>query len=158
MRQMENFSGRMPQRGVAALEFALVFPVLFLMMYGLLSYGMILAAQHSLAQSAAEGARADLRFDSANDALTTRTTAACARAKQGVQWLEQVSGYGVVCKTQVEPSVSCQLPPTLSNVVHCLSVSLSYDYAAKPIVPRLPLLPTPQRLTGMAVAQIALTY
>jgi hypothetical protein len=56
------------QRGVAALELALVFPVLFLMMYGLLSYGLIFAAQHSLAQSAAEGARAALRFDSLNDA------------------------------------------------------------------------------------------
>lgn len=158
MLQLLRFHRGSQQRGVAALEWALVFPVLFLMMYGMLSYGMILAAQHSLAQSAAEGARAALRFDSANDAAATRTTAACAMAKQGVRWLEQISGYGIACKTQMEPMVSCQLPPSLANVVHCMSVSLSYDYAAKPILPRLPLLPTPQRLTGMAVTQIALHY
>ena len=146
------------QRGVAALELALVFPVLFLMMYGLLSYGLIFAAQHSLAQSAAEGARAALRYDSPNDAEATRTAAACAMAKQGVRWLEQVSGHGIDCTTQAETAVQCQIPVALANVVRCLSVSLSYDYAATPILPRLPLLPTPQRLTGTAVTQIALSY
>lgn len=146
------------QRGVAALELALVFPVLFLMMYGLLSYGLIFAAQHSLAQSAAEGARAALRFDSLNDAEASRTTAACTMAKQGVRWLEQVSGRAIACQTQLVTAVQCQIPAALASRVRCLTVSLNYDYAATPILPRLPLLPTPQRLTGMAVTQIALSY
>ena len=158
MRSLAHTHRHLPQRGVAALELALVFPVLFLMMYGLLSYGLIFAAQHSLAQSAAEGARAALRFDSQNDEEATRTTAACSMAKQGVRWLEQVTGHGIACSTQLETAVQCQIPAALANVVRCVSVSLSYDYAASPILPRLPLLPTPLRLTGTAVTQIALRY
>lgn len=40
--------------GVAAIEFALIFPVLFLMLYGLITYSMIFAVQHSLNLAAAE--------------------------------------------------------------------------------------------------------
>lgn len=52
--------------GVAAIEFALIFPVLFLMLYGLITYSMIFAVQHSLNLAAAEGARASIRYQRAD--------------------------------------------------------------------------------------------
>ena len=55
------------ENGAAAIEFALVFPLFFLIFYAILTYGMIFVAQQSITLAAAEGARAALRFASDED-------------------------------------------------------------------------------------------
>lgn len=45
-------------RGAAAVEFALVFPVVFLLLYGLISFGAILYTQLAVSQAVSDGARA----------------------------------------------------------------------------------------------------
>ncbi len=44
--------------GAAAVEFALVLPLLMLLLFGIISYGVMLSFRQSLSQAAAEGARA----------------------------------------------------------------------------------------------------
>jgi Flp pilus assembly protein TadG len=149
-------------RGLAALEFAIVFPVFFLMMYGMLSYALIFAAQHTLAHSAAEGARAALRFNGTegNKDLSAiaadRVTAACEVVAQATAWLQMFSGESAKCEIN-KGSSSCHLAPSSGNV-QCFSVSATYNYADKPLIPKFPLLPVPALLTGKASTQIALRY
>jgi Flp pilus assembly protein TadG len=45
------------ERGVAALEFAIVSQLLLLLLYGMLMYGFVFALDHNMTQAAAEGAR-----------------------------------------------------------------------------------------------------
>src|ERR1044072_971056 len=51
-------SQRCSEDGAAAVEFALVVPVLVLILFGIISYGVMLSFRQSLSQAAAEGARA----------------------------------------------------------------------------------------------------
>ena len=46
------------QRGVAAIEFALVFSVLFLAMYGIATFGAVFYIQQVVSRAAEDGARA----------------------------------------------------------------------------------------------------
>lgn len=46
------------QGGAAAIEFALAFPVMFLMLYGLLTFGSILYTQMAVSRAVHDGARA----------------------------------------------------------------------------------------------------
>ena len=50
------------ERGTMAVEFAMVFPVFFLVFYAIVTYSMIFVAQQSLTLAASEGARAALRY------------------------------------------------------------------------------------------------
>jgi Flp pilus assembly protein TadG len=49
----------MRERGAAALEFALVLPLLVMMLFGIIDFGRLLYAQVTLTQAAREGARQD---------------------------------------------------------------------------------------------------
>ncbi len=49
------------ERGAAAVEFALVVPLLLTLVFGIISYGYLLSFRQSLSQAAAEGARASTR-------------------------------------------------------------------------------------------------
>ena len=48
---------RRPERGAAAVEFALVMPILFLLVFGIIDYGMLFFDSIGLRQGAREGAR-----------------------------------------------------------------------------------------------------
>ena len=51
-------AGNLPRdRGAAAVEFALLFPVLLLIVFGIIDFGRALNAQITLTQAAREGAR-----------------------------------------------------------------------------------------------------
>lgn len=54
---MHTFSRRRDQRGAAAVEFALVLPVLLLVMFGIINFGVVFAQQISLSNGARQGAR-----------------------------------------------------------------------------------------------------
>lgn len=146
------------QAGASALEFALVFPVLFTLLYGMVSYAMLFAAQHSLSQAAADGARAAMRFHSTNDASSqaVRNAEACKVAVQGVRWLEPFGGLGLKpCNSASRACGSASNGAALS----CVFVQVSYDYLSKPLLPRLPwLVPVPDTLVGEATVQVALQY
>jgi len=61
VRQRQNGRGPRTQAGATVVEFAFVFPVLFLLFYGILTYGVVFLMRLGLQHAAEEGARAALR-------------------------------------------------------------------------------------------------
>lgn len=161
------------QKGAAAIEFSIVFPLFFLIFYAIVTYGLIFAAQQTLTLAAAEGARAAVRYPAqipANTSqITARKTAACAMASGAVEWLRKMgTGLG---------GTSCIDSPTgdaagiyvssgdcagvgVTAGVSCINVRINYNYATSPLIPKLlgPVLnlPTPDLLRGGAIAQVSL--
>ncbi|WP_179403641.1 TadE/TadG family type IV pilus assembly protein [Burkholderia guangdongensis] len=150
MSRKQQPHGRRCQRGATAVEFALVFPLFFVIFYAIVSYGLIFAIQQSLTLAAAEGARAALNYvyesnGSSSQALTDRASAAQTTAKNMTNWL---------------PNVSVQTPTpgpcSYSASMYCVTVTVSYPYSTHPLVPPLPLLGLvmPAALTSTATVQI----
>lgn len=142
---------RRRQRGAMSVEFVLLFPALFLILYAIVSYGLIFGAQHTLALAAAEGGRAALRYqraDDADQALALRAEAARQAALRPLAWL---GGLGVEA-VAVPPIAPAPCPGEAA--LTCLTVRVEYDYGAAPLVPPL-LLPVPARLSSEAVVQLS---
>lgn len=134
--------------GSAAVEFALVFPLLFTVLYGIVTYSVLFVAEQNLTLAAEEGARAALNYQSATnvaDALSARGSNACSVAGQSTQWL----GAYARCAAQAQ---SC----SYNSAMECVQVTLTYDYASHPLVPKLPLLSLvlPQTLSSVATVQL----
>lgn len=122
------------QTGAASIEFALMLmlgllPLLLFTFSGV----MIMAAQQTLATASAEGARASLRYGSANE----RRTAACVAARSSMQWLLNFSGQPVDCSNGGSNAilVSAQAPCAGLASAQCMTVTVSYDYASHPFLP-----------------------
>ncbi|WP_322057704.1 TadE/TadG family type IV pilus assembly protein [Paraburkholderia sp. J63] len=144
--------GKRAQRGVAAIEFALAFPLFFVILYGIVMYSMIFLVQQSLTSAAAEGARAALVYQNATDpasALTSRAQAACTRALAVVSWLTHVP--------QCTPEVNTAPAGCTGNTaMDCIQITLTYAWNTNPLVPPLPLMEllAPSSLVGQATVQI----
>ncbi|MCP1117557.1 pilus assembly protein [Robbsia andropogonis] len=140
-RRLRAQDTRGQQRGVAAVEFALVFPVVFLLVYGLITWALILLAQQTLTLAVGEGARAALRYS------TSPITAACAAVNNATTWLGSTA-----CVTSTPSATACPYLSTQS----CLKVTASYNYASKPLVPTLPFLNLvlPTTLTASTTVQL----
>jgi Flp pilus assembly protein TadG len=173
------------QRGTAAIEFALIFPIFFIIFYAIVTYGLIFAAQQTLTLAGAEGARATVRYpvlalnkvpSSKADQLQARLAAACATAGVATEWLTKMSkGVGIKtgCGSGLSNAAGIWITSGVCanggagfiasndvNVLNCVMVQVNYNYVAAPLIPKLlgPLmsLPTPEILQGRAVAQISL--
>lgn len=134
------------QTGAAAIEFALVFVIFFMVFYGIVVYGMVFAIRHSMMQAANEGTRAAVQDVGG---LSARIDLATATASEALAWM------GDNAPTPVVDSAPCSSTPYT-----CFKVSLVYDYAANPIVPPLPALGiiVPDTLTVEATVQLNPIY
>lgn len=130
------------QRGVAAIEFALVFVLFFMVMYGIISYGVVFAIQHSLTHAANEGARAAVKDVGS---VADRMTLASTTAANAVAWLGTRA-----------PVPEVTLPPCPNAGFTCVKVAMTYNYAANPIVPPIAGLGLvlPATLTAQATVQV----
>lgn len=154
------------QQGAAAIEFAIIFPIFFLIFYAIITYGLIFAAQQTVTLAAAEGARAAVRYQTGQDQnarKAARIAAACDMSNKALIWLSKsVGAVPGICSTGIvktEVTTDSALCSALNGVT-CVKVLVTYDYEKAPLIPRLfgPLmsLPTPKALQGQAVAQISL--
>ncbi len=143
------------ERGAAAVEFALVTPMLCALLFGIIAYGYMLSFRQGISQGAAEGARAAaVEFDSAN-----RSTAAVAALNRSL------GGYGVSCVRNnlirngaTVGSCSVTIDPCSNNVTKtCASVSVNYAYRDHPLLPSFPGLggTMPEELDYTAVAEVS---
>lgn len=141
-------ASRRTQRGATAVEFALVFPLFFTVLYAIVTYSLIFVAQQNLTLASEEGARAALNYKKAANvgaAVSLRAAAACTTATGMVTGL-------------ISRAVCTSTPTTCSfdATMQCIAVTLTYNYAAAPLVPPLPLLNLmlPNTLTSTATVQL----
>ena len=71
--------GRLDERGAAAVEFALVLPILLVIVFGIVNYGMLFAAQLGLSSAARDAARAGVVQQSSGSGMTCQQIATQAR-------------------------------------------------------------------------------
>lgn len=146
------------QRGVVTLEFAFmlmlgVLPLLFLTYTGV----MMMAVQQTLATASAEGARASLRFGTAQQ----RRVGACQAAQRSMQWLLAYAGQTPDCSNGGSAPILVSQPTPCVGMAdaHCIQVSVSYDYGAHPFLPgtgRLYGWAMDRPIRSIAVAQLDL--
>lgn len=75
------------QRGVYAVEFAMVFLIFFSLLYGIITYGILFAFRLGLQNAAEDGARAALRYQST---FAQRATQAETIATKSSSWMPVV--------------------------------------------------------------------
>ncbi len=153
---------RRTDAGSAAIEFALMAPLLLLLVFGIIAYGYMLSFRQALSQGATEGARA--AAVSAYPTPAQKVTDAVA----GVN--DALASYGVRCDLPVGATSgtlqrngaavgSCAVTPATcvnNALASCMSVQVVYDYKHNPLVPDVPGvgLMLPDSLAYTAVAQV----
>jgi len=147
------------EAGAAALEFALVFPVFFLILYGMLHYGIVFVVSYGMTSAANDAARAAIQVSpEEEDYASLVVTRARAAAVARLDWLNSAQKAIVLGTGGERVVVSLQSDATLGAVVE---IGISYpDYATQPILPvvTLPGLgaipPVPEQLSARAVLQL----
>lgn len=146
---MNRHAPRDRERGAAAVEFALVAPLLILLVFGVVSYGYMLSFRQALSQGAAEGARAGAVWPVGYDATQDVARVAAARARVD----EALGSYGVSCTTT---GVVCAIEVVDCDTgSKCLAVSVTYPYGSRPLTPDVPLVPMPDNLTYSSEARLS---
>ena len=141
---------RRDESGAALVEFALVFGLFVMILYGLIAFGMVLAVKQGVTNASAEGARAAV---GAADAVEAEAQAK-DRVRNALDWLG--SKYDVDDPDQfLAQTADC--PSISTPTAKCITVTITYDYDAHPVVPPAPGLRilTPPRLVSTSVVQFA---
>lgn len=143
-------------RGAAAVEFALIMPILLLLVFGIISYGYMLSFRQAISQAAAEGARAAAVAQVAADRN--------GNALDAVN--EALDSYGVSCsgvagnlRRNDENVGTCSIVVAAcanDATAQCATVSLDYAYDDHPLLPVPGVgLVLPDNLGYSAVARVS---
>ncbi len=116
--------------GAAAVEFAIIFPVLVSLMLGILAYGIYLGAVHSTAQLAADAARASVA------GLTDTERADIALQ----QIAASATSYPLIDRARLVASAA-----PLESDPTSFQVTVAYDARSLPIWNFAPFLPLPSK-------------
>lgn len=157
MHGMVLASRRSRQKGVTAIEFAILFPVFFMILYGIVMYGMMFVAQQSLTLAAEEGARAALVYQPGNTtaaaALQARALVAQATCKNALSAVTAISSGKAKC-----PVPSSNPCPSPNAAMYCMTVTATYqNYNVNAPVPAIwPITSSmlPASLTNVATVQL----
>lgn len=136
------------ERGAEMVEFAFVVVLLVALLYGIISYGLILSAQSTITQAAADGARAGIV------AASTAVSTAELQASNDLGWMSKGScGESTTTLKCIASEAPC--PSNTSN--QCLTVTVSYNYNSSPLFPLLPGMGviTPSTISSTDVLQIS---
>lgn len=135
-------------RGAAAVEFALIVPILVFLLFAIISYGYMLSFRQAVSQAASEAARASAVAPAGLPNACTSTVTDC-RQKRAVAAINQGLGsYGVSCVGAVlkhgsDTAGSCTVsaPATCAGSTsssQCVTVTLDYTYSDDPLLPKFP--------------------
>ena len=144
---------RRSESGAAAVEFAIVAIPFFLLLYGLIVFGMALAVKQSVTNAAAEGARSAVGITNA----TTAKSTALATVTGRLDWLgSNFSSSDVTVSFYNTTTSSCgsSTPPSGQTWKICVEINLPYK--DREIVPAPPIISgiTPEHLRSTAIVQI----
>jgi Flp pilus assembly protein TadG len=166
------------ERGAELLEFALVIVLLITLLYGIITFGVILAAQATVTQAAADAARSGIVQGTGTMSCNGQTVSAagCTAVQQAATDLGWMNKNGCVetvvtttpsnTTTDVTPAGNTGSPITCTATVElcpsnasntCLSVAVSYNYGSAPLFPELPGLGviTPSTISSTNVLQLS---
>ena len=129
---------RREDRGSAALEFALILPILVMLVFGVIAFGYMLSFRQAMSQAAAEGGRA-AAVKPAGTPNDERYAAAVAAVNDALDI------YGVQCTTggalthSGGPSGTCSITIGACSTGddQCARVELSYPYSSNSLIPGL---------------------
>lgn len=125
--------------GAVIVEFAAIFVVFAMLLWGLITYGVIFAAQQSLTHAASEASR-----------VTVGIPDPAVAEQRAVDMLDQELTWLADGLDRREASVEpCDNDPSRD----CVNVLVTYDWQNNPIVPSILDVATPDTLTGRAVVQ-----
>jgi Flp pilus assembly protein TadG len=127
------------QRGVAAIEFALVFIVLFSVLYALATFGAVFYTQQAVTRAAEEGAR-----------TASLVTAPASGDQRVLDAVYDALANSLVVPVSENSSVSARRSWIVSNVNvtaipnglgagSTFVVTVSYPYSANRLLPKIPL-------------------
>ncbi|MBJ2157083.1 TadE/TadG family type IV pilus assembly protein [Variovorax sp. IB41] len=136
------------QRGVYAIEFAMVFLIFFAVLYGAICYGMLFAFRLGVQNAAEDGARAALRYQST---LAARTDQAQAIAAQRISWLPAVvtrNATATVCGVVGNVCGAPTCGPTWA--ARCQVVVTVTASNMQLLLPPLPSFAMPSQIVGRA--------
>jgi Flp pilus assembly pilin Flp len=158
MMHREGKPRRRGDNGAAAVEFALVVPLLFLLLFGIISYGVMLSFRQSLSQAAAEGARAaavTVIDDDKQDEAYAAVGEALHSFGVGCVGGHLIKGGDDVGSCSISAPGTCT--PAASVGVKCVTVELVYEYREHPVVPHFPGLGyvMPRELVYFAQARVS---
>jgi len=132
------------ESGAALVEFALVVGLFVFILYGLISFGMMLALKQGITNAASEGARSAVGLTG-----VAATNKAKATVADRLSWLGPNYSAGDV--TVAAPA------PCVGGSGTCITVKISYPWEARPIVPPAPGLGlvSPEKFGAEATVQIS---
>ncbi|WP_420998128.1 TadE/TadG family type IV pilus assembly protein [Cupriavidus sp. 30B13] len=137
--------------GAAALEFAILLPILLAIVMGIVYFGMVLALQQMLTLAAEEGARAALRYPSGaagNNAAATQSLRVGAASATALAMLP-TSIRNSISTSDIAKVISC------ANPGGSVCVRVTLNLPSNSILPVMPGVPIPATLTGSATVQLS---
>ncbi|MGQ2997906.1 TadE/TadG family type IV pilus assembly protein [Variovorax sp.] len=142
------------QHGLAAIEFALTFTFLFLILYGLATFGALFYTQQVVARSAEEGIRAATSFRSSNPAVFESTIRTAV-----VDSLEQSLVVPLTAtnrRTWITQKVTIAITGTSTSAQVAVTVTYPYTGDSR-LLPTVSILDTrwmPQQLRSSATGAL----
>jgi len=119
--------------------------------YGIAAFGLILAQKNSITQAATEAARSSLSVPGVlAPTEVQRTDHALATVADTLSWL----GAKYQPTDTTATIAGCSSP---SDTSRCITVTITYAYAARPLIPHAPGLGfvTPNQIKASAVLRIS---
>jgi Flp pilus assembly protein TadG len=171
---MRNIATRLRQRrdnderGAEMVEFAFVVVLLITLLYGIITYGLILATQSTITQAAADAARSGIVQGTGNTSCNGHTVSAagCVAVQQAasdIGWMnkggcqETVNSTPVLQNSSPIKCTATTAPCTSVGANTCLTVTVSYAYSSAPLFPEMPGLSliTPSTVSSTNVLQLS---
>ena len=155
--KQEMLQSRPRQRGASAVEFAFVFPILFLLVYGVIVYSYVYVIQQSITYSAQQSAEAAVAVNpSPGGTLNARIEQRVrAVAVQSLNWLPSDQRTRVIGAAGEKVQIAFETIDSDQSVVR---VTLLFDVPGLfpaltlPLVGNIP--PLPNQLRAQAIARI----
>lgn len=157
--EMTTGTTRAAQRGASAVEFAFVFPILFLLVYGVIVYSYVYVLQQAITYTAQQSAESAVSVNPVTDDQATLNANIERRVKAvavaSLQWLPANQRVRVLGATGEKVQVAFQTIDTDQSVV---KVTLVFDMPGLfpalsfPVLGSIP--PLPLQLRAQAVARI----
>jgi Flp pilus assembly protein TadG len=139
---------RNDEEGAELIEFAIVVVILIMLIYGIVTFGLILSAKETLTQAASDGARAGIV------ATSTAIATAQTQASNDLSWMGKgtcgTSGTTITC-------VATEAPCASNSNNTCLTMTVTYNYSASPLFPPMPglSLVTPSTISSSSTLELS---